>query len=93
MALNGSNDGTCVIAETQRTGRGRLQRKWVSPHGKNLYLSVILKPRLHPLHSYPVTFLSSLAVSDTLSSLGLNPTLKWPNDVLVNGKKILRHTA
>ena len=88
IALNDSKDGTCVIAETQRTGRGRLQRKWASPYGKNLYVSVILRPRLHPLHSYPVTFLSSLAVSDTLFSLGLKPTLKWPNDVLVNGKKI-----
>ena len=88
LALNDAVEGTCVIAETQKTGRGRLQRKWASPYAKNLYLSVILRPGLHPLHSYPVTFLSSLAVSDTLLSFGLTPKLKWPNDVLVNGKKI-----
>ncbi|MGD0235736.1 MAG: biotin--[acetyl-CoA-carboxylase] ligase, partial [Syntrophorhabdales bacterium] len=76
------------VAETQKAGKGRLQRKWFSPYGKNLYLSVILRPHLHPSFVYPITFLSSLAVYDTLLQLGLKPTLKWPNDVLVNGKKI-----
>lgn len=88
LALDGASEGTCVIAETQKAGRGRLQRKWFSPYGKNLYLSVILRPALHPSQVYPITFLSCLAVYDTLLSIGLEPSLKWPNDVLVNGKKI-----
>ena len=88
LALDGAPEGTCVIAETQKTGRGRLQRKWFSPYGKNLYLSVVLRPKLHPSQVYPITFLSSLAVHDTLLSVGLQPALKWPNDVLVNGRKI-----
>ncbi len=88
MALAGAAEGTCVVAETQRAGRGRLRRKWVSPYGKNLYLSLVLRPQLHPSLVYPITFLSSLAVYDTLTGLGLGPTLKWPNDVLVNGRKI-----
>jgi BirA family transcriptional regulator, biotin operon repressor / biotin---[acetyl-CoA-carboxylase] ligase len=88
MALDGAPEGTCVVAETQKTGKGRLQRKWFSPYGKNLYLSVVLRPKLHPSQVYPITFLSSLAVYDMLLSLGLRPSLKWPNDVLVNGKKI-----
>lgn len=88
LALDGAPEGTCVIAETQKTGKGRLQRKWFSPYGKNLYLSVVLRPRLHPSLVYPITFLSSLAVHDMLLTLGLQPALKWPNDVLVNGKKI-----
>ncbi len=88
MALANATEGTCVVAEAQDAGRGRLRRSWFSPHGKNLYLSVILRPGLHPARVYPITFLSSLAVYDTLSALGLRPTLKWPNDVLVNGMKL-----
>jgi len=89
LALEGSPEGTCVVAEAQKTGRGRLNRVWFSPAGKNLYLSAILRPRVHPSKVYPITFISSLAVSDTIASVaGLEPTLKWPNDVLVNGKKI-----
>ena len=76
------------MAETQKAGKGRLQRKWFSPYGKNLYLSVILHPRLHPSRVYPITFLSSLAAYDTLTEFGLKPALKWPNDVLVNGRKL-----
>jgi BirA family biotin operon repressor/biotin-[acetyl-CoA-carboxylase] ligase len=88
MALADAAEGTCVVAETQKAGKGRLKRKWFSPYGKNLYLSVILHPRLHPARVYPITFLSSVAVHDTLTELGLKPALKWPNDVLVNGRKL-----
>lgn len=88
LALADAAEGTCVVAEAQKAGKGRLQRKWFSPYGKNLYLSVVLRPALHPSFVYPITFLSSLAVYDTLLLLGLKPALKWPNDVLVNGKKI-----
>lgn len=89
MALEGEPEGTCIIAETQKSGRGRLSRKWHSPVGKNLYLSIIVRPRIHPTRVPPITFLSSLAVSDTIQTItGTTPTLKWPNDVLINGKKI-----
>ncbi len=89
LALEGAPEGTCVVAEAQKTGKGRLNRVWFSPAGKNLYLSAVLRPRVHPSRVYPVTFLSSLAVSDTIASVaGLEPALKWPNDVLINGKKI-----
>lgn len=88
LALAGCAEGTCVIAETQTAGRGRLQRKWYSPYAKNLYLSVVLRPEMQPAQVYPLTFISSLAVYDTLKIIGLQPRLKWPNDVLVNRKKI-----
>jgi BirA family transcriptional regulator, biotin operon repressor / biotin---[acetyl-CoA-carboxylase] ligase len=89
LALEGAPEGTCVVAEAQKTGRGRLNRAWFSPAGKNLYMSAILKPGVHPSRVYPITFISSLAVSDAILSVaGLEATLKWPNDVLVNGKKI-----
>ncbi|MCX5817069.1 MAG: biotin--[acetyl-CoA-carboxylase] ligase [Proteobacteria bacterium] len=89
LALGGKPEGTCVVAEAQRTGKGRLNRVWFSPPGKNLYLSVILKPPVHPARVYPITFISSLAVYDTIERVtGIAPTLKWPNDVLIHGKKV-----
>lgn len=89
LALGGEAEGTCVIAEAQRTGKGRLGRKWFSPVGKNVCMSVILRPQIPPSRVYPITFLSSLAVYDTIKAVSeLQPVLKWPNDVLVNGRKV-----
>jgi BirA family transcriptional regulator, biotin operon repressor / biotin---[acetyl-CoA-carboxylase] ligase len=89
LALDGASEGTCVLADAQKAGRGRLNRVWFSPAGENLYLSVILKPHVHPSNVYPITFISSLAVYDTVETItGIKPTLKWPNDLLINGKKI-----
>ena len=89
LAIGGKPEGTCVVAEAQKSGKGRLNRVWFSPFGKNLYLSVILKPPVHPARVYPVTFLSSLAVHDTITTVtGITPILKWPNDVLIRGKKV-----
>lgn len=89
LALGGEPEGTCVIAETQKTGKGRLGRKWFSPVGKNLYISVVLRPAIPPSGAYPITFLSSLAVYDTIKALtDAEPILKWPNDVLIAGKKV-----
>ncbi len=89
LALDGASEGTCVLADAQRAGRGRLNRVWFSPAGENLYLSIILKPHVHPSNVYPITFISSLAVYDTVEAItGIKPTLKWPNDLLINGKKI-----
>ncbi|MEI6153700.1 MAG: biotin--[acetyl-CoA-carboxylase] ligase [Deltaproteobacteria bacterium] len=89
LAVGGKPEGTCVVAEAQKTGKGRLNRVWFSPPGENLYLSIILKPLVHPARVYPITFLSSLAVYDTIKRVtGIIPTLKWPNDVLIHGKKV-----
>jgi len=89
LALTGKPEGTCIVAESQKSGKGRLNRTWFSPAYQNIYLSVILRPPVHPSKVYPITFLSSLAVYDTVKDLtGLPPTLKWPNDVLINGKKV-----
>jgi BirA family transcriptional regulator, biotin operon repressor / biotin---[acetyl-CoA-carboxylase] ligase len=88
LALDGAAEGACVVAEYQEAGRGRLKRKWHSPFGKNVYVSIILRPPVHPSQVYPLTFISSLAVFDLLADLGVTPRLKWPNDVLVEKKKI-----
>jgi BirA family transcriptional regulator, biotin operon repressor / biotin---[acetyl-CoA-carboxylase] ligase len=89
LALDGASEGACVIADAQKAGRGRLNRVWFSPAGENLYLSVILRPHVQPSNVYPITFISSLAVYDTVETItGIKPTLKWPNDILIKGKKI-----
>lgn len=88
LALAGASEGTCVVTEAQSKGKGRLQRQWYSPYGANLYLSVVLRPQVLPSRVYPLSFISSLAVFDVLTGMGLAPRLKWPNDVLVNGRKI-----
>jgi BirA family biotin operon repressor/biotin-[acetyl-CoA-carboxylase] ligase len=89
LALGGEREGTCVIAEQQAKGKGRLGRQWYSPAARNLYMSVILRPPIHPSRVYPITFLSSLAVADTVAALTRETAdLKWPNDVLMGGRKL-----
>lgn len=88
LALDGCPDGTCVVAESQTSGRGRLQRRWSSPRAKNVYVSVVLRPLVHPSRIYPLSFISSLAVFDTLREAGITPRLKWPNDVLIGDRKV-----
>jgi BirA family biotin operon repressor/biotin-[acetyl-CoA-carboxylase] ligase len=79
-------EGTVVIAESQSAGRGRNSHIWYSPAEENLYFTVILYPPAERLHYLP--FLSALSLIEALESLGLHCDLKWPNDLLVNGKKI-----
>ena len=77
-------DCTAVLAAAQSSGRGRYRRKWVSHHG-NLYISFIyLLPERNPRLSYSV----AVAVAETIASFGMHPTIKWPNDILVDDKKI-----
>lgn len=89
LADEGAVDGTAVIAETQTGGRGRLGRRWESPPAVNLYCSVIIRPPIPPMHASQLTFLSAVAVSRAIEkSTGLGPRIKWPNDILVNGRKV-----
>ncbi|AHL22465.1 biotin--[acetyl-CoA-carboxylase] ligase [Thermococcus nautili] len=80
-------EGTVVIARRQRAGRGRKGRNWVSPEG-GLWMTAILKPRSSPEHIPKLVFVGALAVVDTLARYGIPAEIKWPNDVLVDGKKI-----
>lgn len=85
----GAAEGLVIVAEEQSAGRGRLGRTWVSPPGVNLYLSVLLRPPLPPYGAPQLTFLSALAVARAIEALsGLQPTLKWPNDVLIDDRKV-----
>lgn len=81
--------GTLVISEEQTSGHGRLQRNWISEKGKNLLFSVILYPNFNTEKISLLSFAGSLAIADAIDSItGLSSTCKWPNDVLVNGKKV-----
>ena len=81
--------GTLIIAEEQTAGRGRLQRNWVSPAGKNLLFSIILYPDFGIEKISLLPFAGSLAIADAIETItGLSSTCKWPNDVLINGKKV-----
>lgn len=82
-----ADEGTVVIAESQTAGRGRLGRKWISPEG-GIWLSIILKPEIQPLHAPRITLLAGVSVARTIRSLGLSAKIKWPNDILINGKKV-----
>lgn len=89
LAEGGARDGTVIVAEAQSAGKGRLGRRWASPAGVNLYLSIILRPTIAPRAAPLLTFLSSLATARTIElETGLRPTVKWPNDVLLDGGKV-----
>ena len=89
LAREDAAEGTVVIADAQSGGKGRLGRSWVSPPGVNLYLSVILRPRKPASAAPQLSLLASVAVAETIvQQTQLVPAIKWPNDVLVSGKKV-----
>ncbi len=84
IAQGGGRDHTAIWALAQSAGRGRFRRPWVSHHG-NLYVSFIYDcPERDARMAYAV----AVAVAETIASFGIHPTIKWPNDILVDGKKI-----
>ncbi|WMW25551.1 biotin--[acetyl-CoA-carboxylase] ligase [Methanolobus sediminis] len=82
-----SSEGTVVLAETQKSGRGRMGREWQSVPG-GLWLSLILKPSIPLDNLSRVTLVAGIAVTNALRNMGVDAHIKWPNDVLVKGKKI-----
>lgn len=89
LAKSGAVEGTVVVADRQDAGKGRLGRRWESPPGVNLYASIVLRPAIPPRHAAQLTFLSAAAVACSVAAVtGLAPTVKWPNDVLLGGRKV-----
>lgn len=89
LAEENAAEGTVVIADCQSRGKGRLGRSWASPKGVNLYCSVVLRPSISPVAASQLTFLSVVAVARTIeASSPLQAWIKWPNDILINGKKV-----
>jgi BirA family transcriptional regulator, biotin operon repressor / biotin---[acetyl-CoA-carboxylase] ligase len=88
LAKAGAPEGTAVIADEQTAGRGRLGQPWFSPPGVNLYASVLFRPAIPPREIAGFSFVASVAVADAIEAQGLDATIKWPNDVLINRKKV-----
>jgi BirA family biotin operon repressor/biotin-[acetyl-CoA-carboxylase] ligase len=80
-------EGTVIIAKKQKKGIGRFDREWISPKG-GVYVSVILKPKISPIDAPKITLITGIAVAKVIRKLGLDAKLKWPNDVLIHGKKV-----
>jgi BirA family biotin operon repressor/biotin-[acetyl-CoA-carboxylase] ligase len=88
LAKRGARQGTIAIAEVQTRGRGRLSREWLSPEG-GIYFTIILRPRISPAYAPRINLMAGIAVAVTIKELyGLKAGLKWPNDVLIAGKKV-----
>jgi len=85
----GKAEGFAVLADRQRTGRGRLGRPWVSVAGVGIYTSVLLRPQLAPHQTTLLTLTAGLAVAEAIRVVaGVRPELKWPNDVLLQNRKV-----
>lgn len=88
LGAQGAGEGTIVIAEVQTGGKGRMGRAWISPIG-NLFFSLILRPSVSPHHAPLMTLVGAVAVATALGKLpGVKAGIKWPNDILVSGKKV-----
>jgi BirA family biotin operon repressor/biotin-[acetyl-CoA-carboxylase] ligase len=88
LAQTGAADGTVVFAETQTAGRGRFGKLWFSPPGLNLYASVLFRPSI-PRSAVPVfAMVASLALTDATWAESVPAAIRWPNDVLVDGRKV-----
>ena len=89
-ALEGAPAGTVAVADYQSGGRGRTSRSFLSPRGKGVYLSILLRPAQTPEQLLPVTALTAVAVSDAIeNTCGLRPRIKWTNDLLLGGRKLV----
>lgn len=85
----GAEEGTLVIAEKQISGKGRLGRVWESPAGTGIWMSLLLRPEILPQYASRLTIVAGLDMCEAISEVtGLKAMIKWPNDVVVEGKKI-----
>jgi len=88
LAEKGAREGTVVVAEEQLKGRGRLGRNWHSPKG-GIWLSIILKPKIQPHRAMGTTLLCAAAVCEAVMKVtSLRVSIKWPNDLLIEGRKV-----
>lgn len=89
LALEGTPNGTLVIANEQTAGRGRLRRAWLAPPGQALLFSVVFYPPFGPQEAYQLTMLASLACMQAIAAqTRLQPSIKWPNDLLLGRRKV-----
>lgn len=90
LANEGCPEGTIVLAEEQNSGRGRLSRGWFSPFAKGIWYSVVLRPTFPPQEAPKCTLLAAVAIAKAIRRrTGIDCGIKWPNDILFNGKKLV----
>ena len=89
LAAAGAEEGTTVIAERQTQGRGRLGRSWVSPPYRNLYVSIVLRPALPAAVTPVIGLAAGLAATRAVAAWTPAARMKWPNDVVVDGRKLV----
>lgn len=90
LAATGCPEGTVVLAETQQSGRGRLARGWFAPAGKGIWMSVVLRPPFQPQDAPKCTLMAAVAVTRAIRRItAIECGIKWPNDILYQGKKIV----
>lgn len=89
LGMAGAPEGTVLIANSQSAGKGRMQRVWHSPAGANIYTSIILRPPFETVRAPQISIAAGVAVAETLNPCCQDRAqLKWPNDVLIDGKKV-----
>ncbi|MFF2752709.1 biotin--[acetyl-CoA-carboxylase] ligase [Psychrobacillus sp. NPDC058041] len=88
-ARNGASHGTVIITEQQSAGRGRLERAWDSSANKGIWMSVVIRPEISPHMAPQFTLVSAVAITKAIEEMtDIVPEIKWPNDLLINGKKM-----
>mgnify|MGYP002765611193 FL=1 len=89
LAEKGYQSGTLVVADKQESGKGRRGRSWVSPSGTGIFMTLMIKPDINPNNASMLTLVAALAVAKAITSVtGEEAMIKWPNDIVVNGKKV-----
>ena len=89
LAAQGVEEGTVVLAEKQNEGKGQMGRSWFSPSGKGIWISIILYPFISPSLAGRISLASALSVTEAIREVtGLPALIKWPNDILIDGKKV-----
>lgn len=89
LAEEGATHGSVVLAKIQNAGRGRRGRQWYSPEGAGLYFTILLKPDIRPDEAAMLTLVAAMAAAGGIARItGRKPQIKWPNDVLLSGKKV-----
>lgn len=89
MAEQGAENGLLMVSDSQTAGKGRRGRKWTSPRGSNIYMSLLLRPRFLPDRASMLTLVAAMAVREAILSVtGVSTRIKWPNDLVHEGKKV-----
>lgn len=89
LAHEGAEDGTVVVADSQGTGRGRMERHFFSPPGKGIWVSILLRPTFLPQDAPKCTLMAAVAVARAMEHFGLRAAIKWPNDIIHKGRKLV----